>query len=125
MSYLLVFVGGGLGAMLRHALNVLFATYVGIGYPWGTLFINVSGSLCMGLLVEAAATKIGMNASLRLFLATGVLGGYTTFSTFALESGLLHSRGETLAAIAYAAASVMLGVGAFFAGMSLLRAAIT
>ena len=111
MNYTLVFFGGGLGAMLRHAVNVLCATYVGTSYPWGTLFINVSGSMLRGVVVELASLKAGMPPPFRLFLATGVLGGYTTFSTFSLESALLH----TLAAVAYALASMVFGVGCPFA----------
>jgi CrcB protein len=123
MDYLLVFLGGGLGAALRHGTNSAAAALWGTQYPWGTLFINVSGSLLMGMVVEWAAQKAGLSAPLRLFIATGILGGYTTFSTFSLEAALLHGRGETAAAVAYAAASVVLGVGAFFAGMHAVRAA--
>ncbi len=124
MNFVLVLVGGGVGAVLRHAVNLLFASTLGTSYPWATLFINVSGSLLMGVVVEFAALKADMPPGLRLFLTTGILGGYTTFSTFALEAGLLHSRGETLVAIAYVAASAALGVGALFAGMALVRASL-
>ncbi|MGE4241206.1 fluoride efflux transporter CrcB [Ramlibacter sp.] len=122
MDYLLVFLGGGIGAMLRHASNGLSLALWGAAYPWGTLFINVSGSLLMGVVVELAALKIGMPPHVRLFIATGILGGYTTFSTFSLEAGLLHARGDTAAAIAYAVGSVVLGVAGFFAGMHAVRA---
>ena len=121
MDYLLVFAGGGIGAALRHWLNGVALAAWGSQYPWGTLFINVSGSLLMGVVVELAALKIGMPAQLRLFLATGILGGYTTFSTFSLEAGLLHARGDTAAALAYAAASVVLGVAGFFIGLYAVR----
>lgn len=122
MDYLFVFVGGGIGAALRHWFNGVAAALWGTGYPWGTLFINVSGSLLMGAVVEFAASRSGLPPQLRLFIATGILGGYTTFSTFSLEIGLLHARGETLAALAYAAASVVLGVAGFFAGVYGVRA---
>lgn len=121
MDYLIVFVGGGIGAILRHALNGLSLQWWGGGYPWGTLFINVSGSLLMGVVVELAALRIGMTPQLRLLLATGVLGGYTTFSTLSLEVGLLHARGDTALAAAYAAGSVVFGVAAFFAGLYAVR----
>ena len=124
MNYLLVLIGGGVGAVIRHVVNMLFASTVGMAYPWATLFINVSGSLLMGAVVEFAALKTNMPPGLRLFLTTGILGGYTTFSTFALEAGLLHSRGETLVAIGYVAASAALGVGGLFAGMALVRASL-
>ena len=122
MDYLLVFVGGGIGAALRHWFNTIAVALWGASYPWGTLFINVSGSLLMGVVVELAALKIGMPAQLRLFVATGVLGGYTTFSTFSLEAGLLHTRGDTALAISYALGSVVLGVLGFFLGMHGVRA---
>ena len=122
MDYLLVFAGGGIGAALRHWVNGISLALYGPGYPWGTLFINVSGSLLMGVVVELATLKIGMPAHVRLFIATGILGGYTTFSTFSLETGLLHARGDTAAAIAYALGSLVLGVAGFFAGMHGVRA---
>ena len=124
MDYLLVFAGGGLGAMLRHWFNGIALSLWGTDYPWGTMAINVSGSLLMGVVVELAALKIGMSSQLRLFLATGILGGYTTFSTFSLETGLLHARGENALAIAYALGSVALGVGGIFVGMHGVRAAV-
>ena len=122
MDYFLVFACGGIGAPLRHWVNGIALARFGPDYPWGTLFINASGSLLMGVVVELAALKIGMPAHLRLFIATGILGGYTTFSTFSLEAGLLHARGDTAVAIAYALGSLVLGVAAFFAGMHGMRA---
>jgi CrcB protein len=122
MDYLLVFLGGGIGAALRHWFNGVALALFGPGYPWGTLFINVSGSVLMGVVVELAALKAGLPPQWRLFIATGILGGYTTFSTFSLEAGLLHARGDGVAAIAYAVCSVVLGVGGFFAGMHGVRA---
>lgn len=122
MDYLLVFLGGGIGAALRHWINGVALALWGGTHPWGTLFINVSGSLLMGVVVELAARKIGMPPHLRLFIATGILGGYTTFSTFSLEAGMLHARGDTALAVAYAVGSVVLGVAAFFAGMYGVRA---
>lgn len=121
MSYLLVFVGGGLGSLIRHLVNGLFASSFGVAYPWATFFINITGSFLMGVVVELAAVKMNVPPSVRLFLTTGILGGYTTFSTFSLEAGLLHARGETAMAIGYAVASVALGVGALFLGMSVGR----
>jgi CrcB protein len=122
MDYLLVFAGGGLGAALRHWFNGIALRLWGAQYPWGTMCINVSGSLLMGVVVELAALKVGMSQQMRLFLATGILGGYTTFSTFSLETGLLHARGETMGAVAYALGSVALGIAGFFAGMHSVRA---
>ena len=122
MDALIVFVGGGLGALFRHLINGIAARYAWIEFPFHTLFINVSGSLVMGIVIEFAALKTGMSTQLRLFLATGILGGYTTFSTFSLEVAVLHGRGETGLAVLYVLLSVALGVGGLFAGMSATRA---
>ena len=82
MGYLIVFLGGGLGAALRHGVNLAAARFFGAGFPYGTLVINVLGSLAMGLIAEYFALKVGMPQRWRLFLTTGVLGGFTTFSAF-------------------------------------------
>lgn len=118
---LLVFVGGGLGAAARHVINSLSMVLFGSRYPWGTFVINVVGSLLIGVLAEWFALHAQPSANLRLFLVTGLLGGFTTFSAFSLEVGLLHERGATGAAIAYAALSVICGVGAMFGGMFAVR----
>jgi CrcB protein len=122
MDYLLVFLGGGIGAALRHWFNGIALALWGPDYPWGTLFINVSGSVLMGVVVELAALKTGMPAQMRLFAATGILGGYTTFSTFSLEAGLLQARGDSALAVGYALGSVVLGVAGFFLGLHGVRA---
>ena len=99
--YILVFFGAGLGGMLRHALNIVIGRLAGTGFPWARSFINVSGSVVMGLLVGWLAFKAGAEwtQSVRLFVATGVLGGYTTFSTFSLETILLLERNQIGAAL--------------------------
>ncbi|WP_399681994.1 CrcB family protein, partial [Xenophilus sp.] len=86
MEFLIVFLGGGLGSAMRHGVNVLAARYVASGFPFGTLAINVLGSFVMGLIVELLALRMGLPQNLRLFLTTGILGGFTTFSTFSLEA---------------------------------------
>jgi len=121
MEFLIVFLGGGLGSAMRHGVNVLAARHVASGFPFGTLAINVLGSFVMGLVVELLALRMGLPQNLRLFLTTGILGGFTTFSTFSLEAALLHERGQTALAGGYVAASVVLGVGALFLGMALVR----
>jgi len=121
MEFLIVFLGGGLGSAMRHGVNVLAARYVASGFPFGTLAINVLGSFAMGLIVELLALRMGLPQNLRLFLTTGILGGFTTFSTFSLEAALLHERGQTALAGGYVAASVVLGIGALFLGMALVR----
>jgi CrcB protein len=122
--YLLVFVGAGLGGALRHTLNLGIGRWLGTGFPWATAFINVSGSVTMGLLVGWLAFRggAGWTQPLRLFVATGVLGGYTTFSTFSLESILLLERGQIGAAAGYIGGSVALGILGLWGGLSLARA---
>jgi CrcB protein len=122
MNYLIVFVGGGLGAALRHGFNVLFARILGTAFPYATLFENVTGSLVMGLLVATFAFKSDIPQHMRLFLTTGILGGYTTFSTFSLDTAVLYERGDLGQAALYVLLSVVLSVGGLFAGLAVVRA---
>jgi CrcB protein len=117
----LVFLGGGLGAMLRHGVNVGVGRWLGMSFPWSTFFINVSGSLAMGLIAGWFALKGGASQEWRLFLTTGILGGYTTFSAFSLDTGLLYERGELGLAALYVLGSVVLAIGGLFAGLWLVR----
>jgi fluoride exporter len=121
--YLLVFVGAGLGGVLRHGLNMAITRLVGAEFPWATAFINVTGSAVMGLLIGWLAVRAGADwtHNVRLFVATGVLGGYTTFSTFSLETILLFERGQNGAALAYIASSVLLGALGLWGGLTLVR----
>ncbi|HLR12261.1 MAG TPA: fluoride efflux transporter CrcB [Burkholderiaceae bacterium] len=121
MGYLLVFLGGGLGSALRHGVNAVTARLWITQYPVATLCVNVLGSFAMGALVEYLGMKSGLSQQLRLFLATGVLGGFTTFSTFSLEIAALGSRGEMVWAGLYVLASLVLGVAGIYAGMALVR----
>ena len=122
MGYIIVFVGGGLGAALRHGINLGVARWFGTTFPLATLFINVSGSLVMGLIAGYFAFRGGdASQHWRLFLTTGILGGYTTFSAFSLDSMLLYERGETALAALYVLASVALAIGGLFAGLALVR----
>lgn len=120
-GFLMVFLGGGLGAAARHGVNLLSAQVAGSRFPWGTLAINVLGSLLIGVLAEWFALRTQLPQPLRLFLITGVLGGFTTFSAFSLEVGLLMQRGQMGAAAGYVLASVVAAVAAMFAGMYLVR----
>ncbi len=124
MAYLIVFLGGGLGAALRHGINIAAARFAGTGFPYGTLFINVAGSLAMGLIAEYFALKSGLPQHWRLFLTTGILGGFTTFSAFSLEAALLYERGQIAGAAIYVVASVVLAIGALFAGLAIVRALV-
>lgn len=119
----LVFLGAGLGGVFRHGVNIGMARWFGTGFPWGTLTVNVVGSCVMGLLAGYFAFRAGVTwtPQARLFLATGVLGGFTTFSTFSLDVVLLLERGETGSAALYALASLIVSVLALFAGLLLVR----
>lgn len=121
MNYFLVFLGGGLGAAARHGVNVAALRLIGPAFPFGTLSINVAGSFVMGLLVEYFALRGNVPQPVRLFMTTGIVGGFTTFSTFSLEVVLLYQRGQFGAAFAYVASSVVLGVVALLGGMALVR----
>jgi fluoride exporter len=121
MGFLIVFFGGGLGAALRHGVNLLSARLLGGGFNYATLFENVSGSFVMGLLIGYFAFKGGVSQHWRLFLTTGILGGYTTFSAFSLDTILLYERGELGLAALYVALSVALSLGGLMAGMALVR----
>jgi CrcB protein len=122
-SYLLVFLGAGIGGALRHAVNLGCARYCGIAFPWGTLTVNILGSFIMGALVGWLAFKAGegWTQHLRLFLTTGILGGFTTFSAFSLDAVLIWERGEAGLAVVYVAASVLLSVAGLVAGLALMR----
>ena len=121
MNYLLVFIGGGLGASLRHLINVFCARCMGTAFPWGTFVINISGSTVMGLIAGYLAFKGGASQHWRLFLMTGILGGYTTFSAYSLDAALLYERGELMLAALYVVGSVLLSIGGLFAGLALIR----
>lgn len=124
MNYLIVFLGAGIGGALRHGVNVAALRLLGAGFPWGTLAINVTGSFVMGLVAEYFALKSGLSPQWRLFLTTGILGGFTTFSAFSLEVALLYERGELMAAGLYVLGSVVLAVVGLFAGLYVIRSLV-
>lgn len=121
MNYFLVFFGGGLGAMLRHFVNLISARHLGTAFPYHTLLINITGSIVMGLIAGYLAFKGEASQPFRLFLMTGILGGYTTFSAFSLDAALLYERGEVGLALLYVLGSVVLAIAGLFAGLSLVR----
>lgn len=123
-AYVIVFFGAGIGGALRHGVNLLAARLLGTDFPFGTLTVNVVGSLVMGLISEYWLMKTGLPQPVRLFLTTGILGGFTTFSTFSLDTVALWERGPALTAIAYALVSVVLSVAALFAGLGIIRALV-
>ncbi|MBH1591775.1 fluoride efflux transporter CrcB [Stenotrophomonas maltophilia] len=124
-NYVLVFLGGGAGACLRPACNLIGTRFaVGRPWPWSTFLVNISGARLMGAVVEAFALRNGASPQLRLLLTTGILGGYTTFSTYSLEIGLLLQRGQHGLAALYAGGSIALGLAGLFVGMKLARLAL-
>jgi fluoride exporter len=121
MSYLVVFLGGGIGAALRHGINLAVGRSLGTALPYATLLINITGSTIMGLVAGYFAFKGDAAQSWRLFLTTGILGGYTTFSAFSLDAALLYERGELGLAALYVIASVAISIAGLFAGLALVR----
>jgi CrcB protein len=121
MSYLLVFFGGGIGASLRHAINIGCARACGTNFPYGTFVINITGSLVMGLIAGYLTFKGEASQPWRLFVMTGILGGYTTFSAFSLDTILLYERGELGLAALYVVGSVVLSILGLVTGLALVR----
>lgn len=119
----LVFLGAGLGGVLRHLVTAGCAHACGTAFPWGTLIVNSAGSFAMGILAGWLTLKAGetWTQGARLFLATGVLGGFTTFSAFSLDAVLLWERGAAASAAAYIAGSVVISIAALVAGLALIR----
>ena len=109
--------------MARHAVGVVTLRTLGPSFPVGTIVVNVAGSLAMGLLIGFLVTRGETSNDLRLLLATGFLGGFTTFSAFSLDFAALWSRGETVMAFTYAGATVVLALIAVFLGLWIMRQA--
>ncbi len=120
-NLILVMIGGGIGAGLRHLVNGASLRLLGPNFPWGTMAINIVGSLVMGLVVGLLARRAGDTSAVRLFIATGILGGFTTFSAFSLDFATLWERGATGQAAGYVLASVIGSLVAAFVGLWLVR----
>ena len=121
MGYRIVFIGSGIGGALRHGVNLAAVRLLGYGFPFGTLVVNVLGSFLIGLLAGYFAYRTGLNQHLRLFLTTGILGGFTTFSAFSLDAALLVERHSYALAAAYVIGSVVLALAGLFLGLALFR----
>jgi fluoride exporter len=121
MLYLIVFIGAGIGGALRHGVNVGASRLFGYGFPLGTFIVNIVGSFAIGLLAGYFIYRPGMPQHVRLFLTTGVLGGFTTFSSFSLDAALLIERHAYALAAGYVIGSIAAGVSALFFGLALFR----
>jgi CrcB protein len=120
-----VAIGAALGGVARYVIGQVFAQRFGPGFPYGTLFINVTGSFLIGVVAELATSRaFGVTPLVRIFAATGILGGYTTFSAFSLDSLVLVTDGAAFLAALYAAGSVVSGLVAAYAGLILARITI-
>ncbi len=113
----LVALGGAIGASLRHLSGIAALRIMGTGFPWGTLFVNVFGSLIMGFFIAWLTKRTGTSNEIRLFIATGILGGFTTFSAFSLDVANMVERGAMTSAFSYIAASVVISLAAVFIGL--------
>lgn len=117
-----VALGGAIGSVARYLVGIGSGKLFGMAFPWGTLIINVTGSFLIGAFIGLFAMKWDLSQTARVFLTVGICGGFTTFSTFSLDSVYLMERGELAASAAYMIASVVLSVAALFAAMHLVRA---
>ncbi len=122
---LVIAIGGALGAVGRYSTMSAMTKLLGHGFPYGTLVANVIGSFILGALVETVALKWSISLEMRAFLVVGVLGAFTTFSTFSLDTVVLYERGQLGLAFIYVAGSVVLSVGALFFGLSIVRQVLT
>jgi CrcB protein len=116
--------GGAIGSVFRFLVGTWFLQRLGPGFPWGTLTINVTGSFLIGAVLQLAQTRMGLTPYARVFLATGILGGYTTFSTFSYETYLLSRDAFTVQSIWYGFGSVIAGVAAAYLGIVAVRALV-
>jgi fluoride exporter len=121
MTYLWVAIGGALGSVARYFVGIQGGRLLGMGFPWSTLIINVTGSFLIGVFAESFALRWDATPGTRVFLVVGICGGYTTFSTFSLDVVTLANRGQYLAAGAYILASVIVSIAALYAGLALMR----
>lgn len=120
-NLVIVAAGGAVGASLRHLTGLAAMRLLGVNFPWGTLAVNIVGSFAMGVFIELLARRFGASNELRLFIATGLLGGFTTFSAFSLDVAVLWERGAMATAAGYVLASVVGAILALFAGLWVAR----
>lgn len=121
LAFGVVGIGGALGSMLRYAVAILSIERIGPGFPWHTAAINIAGSFLIGVVAAYSQSSIGLSPYVSAFAMVGVLGGFTTFSTFSYDTVTLLSDGVPIIALAYSGGSVIFGVLAAMAGMGLAR----
>ncbi|MBO6949620.1 MAG: fluoride efflux transporter CrcB [Rhodospirillales bacterium] len=124
-TILYVAAGGAIGAVGRYGVVSLAGAVLGHGFPYGTLIVNVVGSFVLGVLIEVSALAWSPSPEVRAMIVIGVLGAFTTFSTFSLDVVTLMTRGETAHAMVYVAVSVVVSIAALWAGMTVMRAVLT
>ena len=117
--------GGAIGASARYLVSVQAGRLFGMNFPWGTMIVNVAGSFAMGALISLLAIKWSAGQDMRAFLTTGILGGFTTFSAFALDFSVLFERKQAGLALAYAGGTLALTLAAVFAGLYVVRVALS
>lgn len=122
----LIFIGAGVGGVLRNLVNMTAMRLLGAGFPYGTLFVNVVGSFIIGCAAAWLASRMehAWISHARFFLITGALGGFTTFSSFSLDAAMLMERGEFGLSLLYIGGSVLLSLVGVFAGLALVRAVV-
>ena len=121
MPYLIIFLGGGIGSMLRFAVSSFVSKKIAGDFPWYTLTVNLIGAFLIGILVELIVTKYSESQNMRYLLITGFLGGFTTFSAFSLESSLMWMKGDYASLVAYITMSVAGTIGAVLLAMNLTK----
>ncbi|UXS01040.1 fluoride efflux transporter CrcB [Agrobacterium tumefaciens] len=121
LNIALVAAGGAIGSVFRYLVGMWSMRVAGPAFPWGTLVVNVAGSFLIGLLVELIARRLNASSEMRLFIVTGVLGGFTTFSSFSLDAVALFERGALSLSAVYVIATLVVSIVAVFAGLALGR----
>jgi len=122
LNVILVAVGGAIGSVARYLTGQFALRQFGPNFPWGTLVVNIVGSLAIGIFAELIARRFSAPQEWRLFIITGFLGGFTTFSAFSLDVAALADRGDLFLALIYIATSLLVSLFAVFAGLALMRA---
>ncbi|MES5096924.1 fluoride efflux transporter CrcB [Agrobacterium sp. BA1120] len=122
LNIALVALGGAIGSVARYLVGLWGVRLAGANFPWGTITVNVVGAFLIGLMVEMVARRFDASAEMRVFIVTGILGGFTTWSSFTLDAVVLFERGDMGLAALYLGASLVVSFAAIFAGLALGRA---